>query len=586
MALVLKDRVKESTSTSGTGTVVLSGASPGYQSFAVIGDGNQTYYTIAGGTSWEVGIGTYYSGNVSLSRDTILASSNSNAAVVFSGTNDVFVTYPAEEAVYELGGNVYSNGSSNVAFVSINVSNNASFNNVTITNGTISAVPNTATSIVNKTYVDSIVASGVHFHQPVRVESPTALVAVYNQPNGAGNGVGATLTNGGANVSLVVDGISVANTNRVLIYTQANAVQNGVYVVSDVGSNTTSWVLTRSDDTNTYGFDSPEALSEGSTFFVQEGDTGAGETYTCNTPGVITFGTTEITFTQISSAQIYSAGTGLDLDGTTFSVSNTAVTAGTYGNAGNVATITVNAQGQLTNVVSTPIVVSNSSITGLGTMSIQNANNVAITGGAINGTLIGNATPSSGAFTTLAASSNVSGVGFSNYLNNPPSIGGVTPNTGAFTTLQGTNVTALTGFIGNGAAISSINGANVSTGINASNVTTGTLAVTQGGTGLGNLAAGYVVLGNNTSQVVMLAPGTAGNVITSDGTQWISNAASGGGGGNPYAENSNSSIFVNNVDITGNVSIATGQNGLTISPIGIPAGQSISVSAGQKLVII
>jgi hypothetical protein len=95
-----------------------------------------------------------------------------------------------------------------------------------------------------------------------------------------------------------------------------------------------------------------------------------------------------------------------------------------------------------------------------------------------------------------------------------------------------------------------------------------------------------VVLGNNTSQVVMLAPGAAGNVLTSDGTQWISNAASGGGGGNPYAENSNSSIFVNNVDITGNVSIATGQNGLTISPIGIPAGQSISVSAGQKLVII
>jgi hypothetical protein len=436
MALVLKDRVKEGTTTSGTGTVVLLGAAPGYQTFAVIGNGNQTYYAISGGSDYEVGIGTYYSGNTSLSRDTILASSNANAAVVLSGTYDVFVTYPAEEAVYVENGAVFANGSSNVTFTNINVTNGSFLGNVTITSGTINAVPNAATDIVNKTYVDALVSSGVHFHQPVRVESPTALVAVYNQPNGAGNGVGATLTNSGANVSLVVDGIAVANTNRVLVYTQSNAVQNGVYVVSDIGSNVTSWILTRSDDTNTYGLTSPNTLGEGSTFFVQEGDTGAGETYTCNTPGVITFGTSNITFTQISSAQIYSAGTGLSLNNTTFSISNTAVTAGTYGDAGNVSTITVNAQGQLTNAVNTAIVIPSSSVTGLGTMALQNATTVAITGGSINGTLIGNATASSGAFTDLTASGNVTGVGFANFLNAPPTIGGVTANTGAFTSLS------------------------------------------------------------------------------------------------------------------------------------------------------
>ena len=103
MALVVFDRVKESSNTVNTGTLVLAGAQTGYQSFAVVGNGNQTYYTIAGQTTadWEVGIGTYYSANTSLSRDVILASSNANAAVaLLPGTKDVFITYPSEKAVF------------------------------------------------------------------------------------------------------------------------------------------------------------------------------------------------------------------------------------------------------------------------------------------------------------------------------------------------------------------------------------------------------------------------------------------------------------------------------------------------------
>lgn len=102
MALVLKDRVKETTTTAGTGTVTLAGAATGFQSFSAIGNGNTTYYCIAGqGTSeWEVGIGTYTSAGTTLSRTTILASSNSGSAVNFSaGTKDVFVTYPSERSV-------------------------------------------------------------------------------------------------------------------------------------------------------------------------------------------------------------------------------------------------------------------------------------------------------------------------------------------------------------------------------------------------------------------------------------------------------------------------------------------------------
>ena len=106
MALVLKDRVKETTTTTGTGTLTLLGAASGFQSFSVIGNGNTTYYTIDGGTEWEVGLGTYTSSGTTLSRDTILESSNGGTAVNFSaGTKNVFVTYPAEKSLYLDGSN-------------------------------------------------------------------------------------------------------------------------------------------------------------------------------------------------------------------------------------------------------------------------------------------------------------------------------------------------------------------------------------------------------------------------------------------------------------------------------------------------
>jgi hypothetical protein len=102
MALVVKDRVQETSTTTGTGTFTLAGAVSGFQSFSAIGDGNTTYYAIVGGTEWEVGLGTYTSSGTTLSRDTILESSNGGTAVNFSaGTKNVFVTYPAEESVYQ-----------------------------------------------------------------------------------------------------------------------------------------------------------------------------------------------------------------------------------------------------------------------------------------------------------------------------------------------------------------------------------------------------------------------------------------------------------------------------------------------------
>lgn len=98
MALVLKDRVKETTTTQGTGTISLLGAVQGYQGFSSIGIGNTTYYCIQATADWEVGIGTVGAG--SLTRDTVLASSANGSLVGFgSGVKDVFCTYPAGKSV-------------------------------------------------------------------------------------------------------------------------------------------------------------------------------------------------------------------------------------------------------------------------------------------------------------------------------------------------------------------------------------------------------------------------------------------------------------------------------------------------------
>lgn len=102
MPLIVKDRVRETTTTTGTGTLTLIAPVTGFQSFSVIGNGNTTYYSIVDVATgaWEVGIGTYTSSGTTLSRDTVLESSTGGAKVSFSsGTKDVFCTYPAERSV-------------------------------------------------------------------------------------------------------------------------------------------------------------------------------------------------------------------------------------------------------------------------------------------------------------------------------------------------------------------------------------------------------------------------------------------------------------------------------------------------------
>ena len=351
---------------------------------------------------------------------------------------------------------------------------------VGLTSVTVTQNPTTDFQLATKQYVDNLVSSGITYHAPVKYEVPSGnLTATYN--NGTA-GVGATLTNAGTLVAFTPDGVVASVADRILIYNQTNQFENGVYVVTTVGSGSVAWVLTRASDADTYALKDPNGLGNGDAFFITSGNTGAGETYVCNTVGVITFGTTAITFVQISATQIYSAGTGLTLTGTQFSISNTAVTAGAYGSASSVGTFTVNAQGQLTAAASAAIAIANTQVSGLGTMSTQNANLVSITGGSIDGTSVGTTTASTVRGTTVTATTDFSGPGTS--LTGTAaglSIGGTAANaTNVATTATSTNADFFIPFVA--ASTSSNQALGVDAGITYNPSTNALTASINGGT--------------------------------------------------------------------------------------------------------
>jgi collagen type VII alpha len=237
---------------------------------------------------------------------------------------------------------------------------NTDITSIGLTTGTITATPTNGTDIVNKTYADTI-ASGINFHQAVRLATTTTLPAyIYN--NGA-SGVGATIT-GVANGALSIDGVAAVVGNRVLIKNEISAAEayNGVYTVTQVGSGAAVYILTRATDYNTAGT-GVNQIDQGDFFLVTAGTTLANTSFVQQTPLPITVGTTGLTFIQFGAPITYSAGTGLTLAGTVFSITNTGVTANTYGSASSVPVIAVNAQGQATSVTDTPIAIAATQIT-------------------------------------------------------------------------------------------------------------------------------------------------------------------------------------------------------------------------------
>ena len=631
MALILKDRVKETTAVTSTGTATLLGAVAGYQSFSAIGNGNTCYYTIAAqaGTEWEVGIGTYTSPD-QLSRDTVLSSSNSGSLVNFSaGTKDVFVTQPSSKAVYTDASNIVNtsgNGANTVTFTNVNTANLVA-NSATLQFGTINQVPADGLDIANKAYVDTTTV-GLTIHQAVVVArlttnysatyvdggttptwntitansildtggaahslSDNAIIAFGNVgssnltagfgyfvktvnstaitvstlldgpnvstlTNGtslgitsrANSGVGATLT-ATANGAFVQDGVTVALNGRVLFNGQTNAFENGIYDLTTTGNATAQAVLTRSANENTYSPRSSTGLGQGDYFYITSGAVNGGKSFVLATPGTLVFGTTNLVFDQFSATPVYSAGTGLSLNNTTFSIANTTVVSGLYGDSATVPVIEVNAQGQLISAANSSINVSNitvgtlpnarttaDSANGASTIVLRDANgsfnaNV-VTATTVNATTgnFTNITANASGLTDINASNITSGT-----ISNARTTGS-TSNSASTIVLRdasgnfGSNVISAASFSGDGTAITSINASNISSGTVANARTTAAsangaativLRDSSGGFSAGDITA-VSISGNGVALTAInasnIATGTIANARTTAAT--------------------------------------------------------------------
>ena len=236
------------------------------------------------------------------------------------------------------------------------------------TTATVSTAPVAGTDVVNKNYLEFF-AAGISWKQPVVC------------------GTTANITLSGLQT---LDGVTVVAGDRVLVKNQSTSSQNGIYLAS-----ATAW--SRAPDADTWD----ELIS--AICFVESGSTLSGSAWYCTIQPGGTIGTTAITWSNFSVAATYTAGTGLSLVANQFSITNTGVTAAAYGSASKTLTATVNAQGQLTVLADTNIAIANTQVSGLGTMSTQDASSVTITGGTLNGVTIGGSSAGAITGTTITA---------------------------------------------------------------------------------------------------------------------------------------------------------------------------------------
>ena len=329
------------------------------------------------------------------------------------------------------------------------------------------------TDAATKKYVDDV-SQGLNIHDAVAAATPTTLATItsgtitYN--NGA-NGVGANLTTTGS--FNLIDGVNVQTSGtRILVKNEANAVYNGIYTWSN------ATVITRATD-----FNSVPEVEAGDFVFCNGGtlydNTGWVQT---DSPAGIGGASDTITFTQFSGAGTYTAGTGLTLTGSQFSITNTAVTAGAYGNGDYNATFTVNGQGQLTAAANVAIT----------------ANAANLSGTTLKSTVVNSSLTSVGVLTSLSISGNAN-------------IGNVGAAAGVFSTITGSLTTASQS---NLTAVGTLASLSVSGNANVGNLGTSGQLISSVATGTAPLVVSSTTQVANLNVATAGTAGTAGTVTT------------------------------------------------------------------------
>jgi hypothetical protein len=359
-----------------------------------------------------------------------------------------------------------------------------------LTSVAVTQDPTSALQLATKQYVDAV-AEGLHVHAACAAATTGTLASItggtvtYN--NGTA-GVGATLT---LSVALtVLDGYTLLNGDRVLVKNEATQANNGIYTWATGGL-----VLTRATD-----FDTAAEMASGDFTFVINGTLYANTGWVQTDPVTIV-GTSPVTWIQFSGAGAYTAGTGLTLTGTQFSITNTAVTAGAYGSASSVPNYTVNAQGQLTLASNTAIAINGNQITS-GTVAIANGGTGQTTASTAFNALSPITTTGDLIIGTGVNTASRLAIGANGYLLTSDG------TTASWVAAPATGVTTFSG---------GTTGLTPATATSGAITLAGTLAIANGGTNsTATATAGGSAYGTGTAYA-FTAAGTAGQVLTSTG---------------------------------------------------------------------